>query len=564
MFDCDEMFSSDSDISMPVSPKYDRYQSGDRYHAVLPPYTGTFMPPKLGLVFHDAPNVNETVHIAFNVELSSTKPDKYLSHTHRPSAPIIKDWVSNSKDDSKVDPTQNAPSFIQPTAQVKTPRPSVKPVVNYIPTANPMTDIPKPKSNRNSMNRKACFVYKVTTAISPNNVTIARPAKTIVTKPHSPPRRNINRRPSSKPSNLPQKVTIVKPPMDKGVIDSGCSRHITGNMSYLSNFEAINGGYVAFGGNPNGGKIICKDTECIVLSLEFKLPGENQVLLRVPKENNMYNDLFIDTECIDLTCLFAKATLDESNLWHRRIGHINFKTMNKLVKGKFNGKADEGFLVGYSVSSRGPTWLFDIDTLTKSMNYQPVTAGNQSNPGAGVQEKFDIEKAGEENVQQYVHFPLWSFGSKEHEFEGKKPESEVHVSPTNSTKTKKHDDKTKRWAKVLVIGQISTNNTNTFSAADPSNTVVSLTHGKSLYVDTSHYPDDQNMPALEDITYSDDEEDVGAEADFFNLETTITVSPILATRVHKDHHVTQIIGDLSLATQTRSMTQVVKDQGGLT
>nr|GEZ05276.1 hypothetical protein [Tanacetum cinerariifolium] len=54
---------------------------------------------------------------------------------------------------------------------------------------------------------------------------------------------------------------------------------------------------------------------------------------------------------------------------------------------------------------------------------------------------------------------------------------------------------------------------------------------------------------------------VGAKADFSNLETTITASPILTTRVHKDHHVTQIIGDLSSATQTRSMTRVVKDQG---
>nr|GEV82409.1 hypothetical protein [Tanacetum cinerariifolium] len=71
------------------------------------------------------------------------------------------------------------------------------------------------------------------------------------------------------------------------------------------------------------------------------------------------------------------------------------------------------------------------------------------------------------------------------------------------------------------------------------------------------------MPELEDITYSDDEKDVGTEVDFTNLETTITVSPILTTRVHKDHPVTQIIGDLSLATQTRSMTRVAKDQGRL-
>nr|GEU86599.1 putative ribonuclease H-like domain-containing protein [Tanacetum cinerariifolium] len=157
------------------------------------------------------------------------------------------------------------------------------------------------------------------------------------------------------------------------------------------------------------------------------------------------------------------------------------------------------------------------------------------------------------------------------------PESAVHVSPISYEKTKKHEDKTKREAKgkshvelstgvrnlseefeaysdnsingvnaastsVTTIGQNSTNNTNTFSVADPSNTVVSLTLRKSLYVDPSQYPDDPDMPALEGITYSDIEEDVGAEADFSNLETNITVSPTSTTRVHKDHPVTQIIG----------------------
>nr|GEY32906.1 hypothetical protein [Tanacetum cinerariifolium] len=72
------------------------------------------------------------------------------------------------------------------------------------------------------------------------------------------------------------------------------------------------------------------------------------------------------------------------------------------------------------------------------------------------------------------------------------------------------------------------------------------------------------MPGLEDITYSDDEEDVGAEVDFYKLETSITVSPILTTRDHKDHPITQIIGDLSSSPQTRSMKRMVKDQGGLT
>ncbi|GJW28873.1 ribonuclease H-like domain-containing protein [Tanacetum coccineum] len=160
---------------------------------------------------------------------------------------------------------------------------------------------------------------------------------------------------------------------DQGVINSGCSRHMTGNMSYLTDYEEIDGGYVAFGGNPKGGKItgrgtiktgnldfenvyfvrelkfnlfsvsqmcdknisvLFNDTECIVLSPNFKLTDESQVLLKVHRKNNMYN---VDLKNIvpkgGLTYLFAKAISYESKLWHRRLGHINFKTMNKLVKG---------------------------------------------------------------------------------------------------------------------------------------------------------------------------------------------------------------------------------------
>nr|GFC92698.1 hypothetical protein [Tanacetum cinerariifolium] len=102
-----------------------------------------------------------------------------------------------------------------------------------------------------------------------------------------------------------------------------------------------------------------------------------------------------------------------------------------------------------------------------------------------------------------------------------------------------------------------------FSAAGPSNAAASPTHGKSSCIDTSQLHDDPNMPELEDIAYSDDEDDVGAEVDFNNLETSITFSPIPTTSVHRDHHVTQIIGDLSSATQTRSMTMVARDKGGL-
>nr|GEV11226.1 hypothetical protein [Tanacetum cinerariifolium] len=86
---------SESDESLPPSPIYDRYHSGDGYHAVPLPYTGTFTPTKPDLVFHNAPNVNDTVHTTFNVELSPTKPDNDLCHTHRPSALIVEDWVSD-------------------------------------------------------------------------------------------------------------------------------------------------------------------------------------------------------------------------------------------------------------------------------------------------------------------------------------------------------------------------------------------------------------------------------------------------------------------------------------
>nr|GEV87983.1 hypothetical protein [Tanacetum cinerariifolium] len=177
-------------------------------------------------------------------------------------------------------------------------------------------------------------------------------------------------------------------------------------------------------------------------------------------------------------------------------------------------------------------------------------------------------------------------------------DTKVHVSLSCKDKSKKHDEKAKRKspvdlstgvkdlsdefediyvnsanrvnaasAPVTTVGPNSTNSTTTFNAAGPSDNVFSPNFEigrKYSFMDHSQYTDDLDMPALEDIIYSDDEEDFGAKADFSNLETSIIVSPIPTTRVHKDHHVTQIIGDLSLAPQTRSMTRMVKEQGGLT
>ncbi|GJW33285.1 ribonuclease H-like domain-containing protein [Tanacetum coccineum] len=147
---------------------------------------------------------------------------------------------------------------------------------------------------------------------------------------------------------------------------------MTGNIVYLSNFKEFDGDYVTFGGGAYGGKISGKgtlktdsldfedvyfvnelkfnlfsvsqmcdkknyvlftDTECLVLSPNFKLPDESLILLNIPRKDNMYSfDMKNIVPKESLTCLVAKATLDESMLWHRRLGHINFKNINKLIK----------------------------------------------------------------------------------------------------------------------------------------------------------------------------------------------------------------------------------------
>nr|GFA72793.1 putative ribonuclease H-like domain-containing protein [Tanacetum cinerariifolium] len=147
---------------------------------------------------------------------------------------------------------------------------------------------------------------------------------------------------------------------------------MTGNKAHLTDYQEFKGGSVAFGGS-NGritskeeikagmldfegvyyveelknynlfyvsqmcnknNKVLFTDTDCLVLSPDFKLPDENQVLLKIPRQHNKYsfNLKNIDPSG-DLYYLFAKASIDKSNKWHRRLGHVNFKNLNKLVKG---------------------------------------------------------------------------------------------------------------------------------------------------------------------------------------------------------------------------------------
>nr|GFA34251.1 ribonuclease H-like domain-containing protein [Tanacetum cinerariifolium] len=277
------------------------------------------------------------------------------------SAPIIENWVFDSEEDDMPQVTKDVPSFAQSIELVNSPRHS------GLPSQPPMSVAPHVPLRTNSPSKgykktkKACFVCKRYAPMNHSKFPLHKVSAA------APPKYQPVLTTVARPGNPQQALK------DKRFIDSGCTRHMTGNMSYLSDFEELNGGYVAFGGNPKGGKItgngkiktgkldfddvyfvkelkfnlfsvsqmcdkknsvLFTDTECLVLSSDFKLPDASQVLLRVPRENNMYNvNLKNHIPSGDLTCLFAKATLDESNLWHRRLGHVNFKTINKLVKG---------------------------------------------------------------------------------------------------------------------------------------------------------------------------------------------------------------------------------------
>ncbi|GJS89357.1 ribonuclease H-like domain-containing protein [Tanacetum coccineum] len=373
---------------------------------------------------------------------------------------------------------------------------------------------------------------------------------------------------------------------EKEVIDSGCSRHMTRNKSYLSYYEEIDGRFVTFGGNPKGGKITGKvprknnmysvdlknvapsgemnqfcEKQCIerefsvarTLQQNGAAKRKNRTLIKAAR--TMLADSKLPTafwaEAVNIACYVQNRVLvikpHNKTLYEHFHGRtpslsfmrpfgcpvIIFNTLDHL--GKFDGNADEEFFVGYFVNSKasrvfnsrtriveetlhitflenkpnvagsGPEWLFNIDTLTKSINYKPIVAGNQSNGNAGTKACDD---AGEEE-------------NKDAE------DSENKDSEVPSTEDPRVNQKK----------DANINNTNNINTISPTINVVSI---KDNAIDENivyRCADDPNIPNLEEIVYSYDDEDVGAEADMTNLDTHIRVSPIPTTRIHKDHPV---------------------------
>ncbi|GJR95309.1 retrovirus-related pol polyprotein from transposon TNT 1-94 [Tanacetum coccineum] len=407
--------------------------------------------------------------------------------------------------------------------------------------------------------------------------------------------------------NHPKKGNPQMDLQDQGVIGSGCSRHMTGNMSYLTDYEEIYEGYVAFGANPKGGKITAKvvtddysrftwffflaaknETNAILKSFitgienlvdhkvkvircdnrtEFKNREMNQFcekkglfrqfsVARTPQQNGvaerrnrtlikaartMLADFKLPTtfwaEAVNTACYVQNRVLvvkphnkTPYELFHGRTPTLSFmrpfrcpvtilNTIDHL--GKFDGKADEGFFIRYSLNSKafrvfnsrtriveenlhimfsentpnvvgsGPDWLFDIDALTRTMNYEPIDAGTQSNGFAGTKASDNADPKSSQDD-----------GSKLSSDNGKKVDEDLR-------KDSECNDQEK---------EDNVNNTNNVNAASINEvTVVGAKTSIEL-------PDDPNMSVLEDISISDlsrDDEDVGAEADMNNLDTTI-------------------------------------------
>nr|GEY89434.1 uncharacterized mitochondrial protein AtMg00810-like [Tanacetum cinerariifolium] len=227
---------------------------------------------------------------------------------------------------------------------------------------------------------------------------------------------------------------------------------------------------------------------------------------------------------------------------------------------KFDGKDDEGFFVRYSVNSKAFK-LFDIDTLTKSTNYKPVVTWNQSNGSAG---KARVETVLDKN---YILIPLWtqdplfSSSSKDSPGDGFKQSREEEEKDDEDLRNKDNEVLSTEEPRVNQEKEANVNSTNNFNIVSPTANTASI---KDNVVDKNIVygcADDPNMPNLEDIVYSDDDEDVGAEADMNNLDTNILVSPIITTRIHKDHLVEQIIRDIHSSPQTKRMTKSVTDHG---
>nr|GEV98598.1 retrovirus-related Pol polyprotein from transposon TNT 1-94 [Tanacetum cinerariifolium] len=304
-------------------------------------------------------------------------------------------------------------------------------------------------------------------------------------------------------------------------------------------YEKIDGGYVDFEGNLKGGKITGK-----------------YAIKNVTDDHSRFTWVFFLATKDETGGILKSFITRIENLVDHKVKVIRcdngteFKNreMNQFceIKGKFDGKADEGLFVGYSLNSKAfrvfnsrtkivkenlhirfnentpkvvgsiLDWLFDIDELTRTMNYEPIVAATQSNSFTDPKSSHDDGSKPLSDDENKVDEDLRK------EYECNDQEKEDNINSSNN---------------VNVVG---TNKDN-------------------------ELPFDPNLSDLEDVSIfnflNDDDDDDGIVADMNNLDNTIQVSTILTTRIHKDHPLDQVIRDLHSATQTRRLTQNLEEHG---
>nr|GEX76962.1 hypothetical protein [Tanacetum cinerariifolium] len=401
---------------------------------------------------------------------------------------------------------------------------------------------------------------------------------------------------------------------DKGYWDSGCFRQTTGNISYLSDYKPFDGGYVSF--VQGGCKITNKGTiktECIVFGRNFKLSDDTNVLLRTPRQHNMY---LINLKNIilhkDLTCLVAKASADEGMLWHRRLGKqhkasCKSKLVNSVTKPLHTMHMD---LFGpTSVSSISHKWYclvvtddFSRFTWTFFLKTKDETSG--------ILRKFITEI---ENLRDLKVKIIRVLVNKSHNktlyelFNGRSPaigflkpfgchvmilntldhlgmfeaKGDEGTNSTNLSGTKdaasqevKKDVSSLRyntlpkWVHDALLESSSSTPQDDYSTDVPEssgnyNPTATLINPSADQVETltveTLIPTTNRFEDILGVTTNFDELN-GVEADVSNMETTIIASPTPTLRIHKDHPKSQIIGPVDTPIQTRNKSKEVGEQ----
>ncbi|GJV31721.1 putative ribonuclease H-like domain-containing protein [Tanacetum coccineum] len=511
-----EVRSSDEESTLANN----RFTKANKYHAVPPPIIGNPLTPRADISFA---GLDEYAFRNKIIESKITKTNKSVGNTNeativKPKSVnetvvsksknnrdevIIEDWTSDDEDDVCV---------------VKTVS-SVKP--NVTQAVRSQADKSGQTSQKQGIGlRKPKDLKPDVKTFGVKNMTTVG-TRAVVSK--------------GKVENVIKKAKWGNPEIllqDHAVVDSGCSSHMTGNKAYLSDYEDLNGGFVAFGSDPKGGKITGKgkiktanldfddvyfvdelkfnlfsvsqmcdkknsvlftESECLILSPSFKLLDESQVVLRAPRKDGVYSlDLKNIVPSGGITCLYANATADESKLWHRRLGHVNFKNINKLVK---------GHLV------RGlPSKVFVND-------HTCVACKKGKQHKASCKAKLDriIRKP-----LELLHMDL--FGPVSIESINKKRQA--------FEEEKRRIASQKKAAQATSTNQLSTDRPfvstdRSFVSTDRSNTP------NVKYASTSTEDASDTLPndGIFNGAY-DDDEDVGAVADFNNMDNTIAVSPI--------------------------------------